>query len=131
MNLCECKCKFDGRKCDLKQKWNNDKCQCERKNPKEHNACEKDYIWSPAIYSCEKTNYLASAIGDSVITCDEIINAADSASTNVPDVTSIASINFHSKKVRYSNRLLYSTYAFASGHITIYNRYYLLSLCKT
>ena len=23
---CECKFKFDGRKCHLNQKWNNDKC---------------------------------------------------------------------------------------------------------
>ena len=26
---CECKCKFDGRKCNTNQKWNNDKCRCE------------------------------------------------------------------------------------------------------
>ena len=25
---CECKCKFDGRKCNSNQKWNNNKCQC-------------------------------------------------------------------------------------------------------
>ena len=24
--LCECKCKFNGRKCNSNQKWNNDKC---------------------------------------------------------------------------------------------------------
>ena len=24
---CECKCKFDGTKCNSDQKWNNDKCQ--------------------------------------------------------------------------------------------------------
>ena len=24
--LCECKCNFDGRKCNSKQWWNNDKC---------------------------------------------------------------------------------------------------------
>ena len=29
----ECKCKFDGRKCNSNQKWNNDKCRCECKNP--------------------------------------------------------------------------------------------------
>ena len=23
---CDCKCKFDGRKCNSYQKWNNDKC---------------------------------------------------------------------------------------------------------
>ena len=30
---CECKCKFDGRKCNSDQKV--------------------DYVWNPAIYSCE------------------------------------------------------------------------------
>ena len=29
---CECKCKFDGRKCNSDQWWNNDKCRCECKN---------------------------------------------------------------------------------------------------
>ena len=29
---CECKCKFDGRKCNSNQCWNNDKCRCECKN---------------------------------------------------------------------------------------------------
>ena len=28
---CECKCRFDGRKCNSNQWWNNDKCQCEFK----------------------------------------------------------------------------------------------------
>ena len=46
---CECNCKSDGRKYNSNQKWNNDKCWCECKNPKEHNACEKDYIWNPSI----------------------------------------------------------------------------------
>ena len=26
---CECKYKFDGRKCNSDQNWNNDKCRCE------------------------------------------------------------------------------------------------------
>ena len=38
---CECKCKFDGRKCNLNQWWDNDKCQCECK--KRH-VCEKIMI---------------------------------------------------------------------------------------
>ena len=29
---CECKCKFDCRKCNSNQKWNNGKCRCECKN---------------------------------------------------------------------------------------------------
>ena len=28
---CECKCKFDGRKCNSDQCWNNDKCRSESK----------------------------------------------------------------------------------------------------
>ena len=98
---CECKCKFEGTKCNSNQKRNNDRCRCECKNPKEHNAREKDYVWNPATCSCENGERLASAIDDSVITCDDIINAADSLSTNVPEnVMSTASINFHNKKVQ-------------------------------
>ena len=40
---CKCKCKCDGRKCNSNQKWNNNNCWCDCKNPKEHNACKKDY----------------------------------------------------------------------------------------
>ena len=42
------------------------------------------------------SDYLAITIDVSVITCDEVINEADSVSTNVStDVTSTVSINFH------------------------------------
>ena len=50
---CECKCSFDGSKCDLDQRWNKNKCLCECKNSKEHNVREKCYIWNPAPYSCK------------------------------------------------------------------------------
>ena len=43
---CECKCKFDGRKCNKNQKWNNNKCRCDCKNSKGHNSCAKDYMWN-------------------------------------------------------------------------------------
>ena len=69
---CECKCKFDGRKCNLNQKCNNDICWSECKNPKKHHVCEKDCIWSSATCSFENGKYLASIIDDSVITCDEM-----------------------------------------------------------
>ena len=77
----ECKFKFDVRNCNSNQKWNIDKCRCECKNPEEHNACEKHYISNPGTCSCENGEYLVSSISDSVITCDEIANAADSVST--------------------------------------------------
>ena len=62
---CQCKCKFDGRKCNSNQWWNNDKCQCECKK---HHICEKDYIWNPAPCNCKNGKYLASIIDNSVIT---------------------------------------------------------------
>ena len=77
---CNCKCKFEGWKCNLNQKRNYDKYGSEWKNPKEHNAIEKDYIWNSPSCSCENGEYLVSTIDDSVIACDEIINAADSVS---------------------------------------------------
>ena len=51
---CECKCKFDGRKCNSNRKWNNNKCRC-----------EEYYIWGPATCSCVNGKYLASIIGNS------------------------------------------------------------------
>ena len=75
----ECKHKFDGRKCNSNQNWNNDKCRCECKK---HNVHDKDYIWNPAIYSCENGKYLASITDDSVIMCDEIKQEAKTIPTN-------------------------------------------------
>ena len=37
---CECKCKFDVRKCNSDQRWSNDKCQCKCKKLC---VCQKDY----------------------------------------------------------------------------------------
>ena len=67
---CKRKCKFDGRK------HNQIKSEIMINadvNVKKHKY-EKDYIWNPAICSCENGKYLASIIDDdSVIMCDEII----------------------------------------------------------
>ena len=66
---CECKCKFDWRKCNSNQKWNKNKCRCEFKK---HHICEKGYIWNPAKCTCKNGKYLASFIDNSVITCDKL-----------------------------------------------------------
>ena len=71
---CKCKYRFNGRKCNSDKWWNNNKCWCECK--KRH-ACEKDYVWNPATWSCENGKYLASVIDDSMISCDEIINVME------------------------------------------------------
>ena len=51
--FCQCKCKFDGRKCNSDQLWNNYKCWCECKTC---HICEKYYIWSPATCSSKLEN---------------------------------------------------------------------------
>ena len=71
---CECKCRFDRRKCNSDQLWNNDKYQCECK---QRNLCGKDNIWNSATCSHENGKYLASIMDDSVITCDKIIELCD------------------------------------------------------
>ena len=35
----------------------------------------KKYVWNPGTCNCENGKYLASIMDDSVITCDELINA--------------------------------------------------------
>ena len=76
---CECKCKFDGRKCNSNQWWNSNKCLCEGK--KQH-IWEKDYIWNPSACSCKNGKYLASIIDVTVIMCDKIIHAHVEAKSN-------------------------------------------------
>ena len=78
---CECKCRFDGRKCNSNQWWNNNKCWCECKK---YNISEKDYIWNPATCNCENGKYLASIMDDSMITCDEVIKPYDEKIKTIP-----------------------------------------------
>ena len=64
--------------------------------------------------------------------CDEIIIVMNNVSTRkvnaiATNVTCTTSINCHGKE---SKRLLYFANSFISGHITIDNYYYLLSLSK-
>ena len=68
---CECKCKFDGRKCNSDQWWNNEKCQCKK------HVCEK-IMFGILLHAVLKNGkYLASIMDDSIITCDEIIEPHD------------------------------------------------------
>ena len=48
---------------------------------------EKGYIWNPSRCACENGKYLERIIGDSVITCDEIIGMTKAIPTkSVPIV---------------------------------------------
>ena len=56
-NSCDCKCKFQGIKCNSNQNWNTNKCWFECKNPIKHNY-EKCYVWNPSRFACEINRYL-------------------------------------------------------------------------
>ena len=90
--ICECKCRFFGRKYNSDQWWNNDKCQCECR--KGH-LCDEHYICIPATCSYEYRKYLAGIMDDSAMMCDEIIEL-DNEETN-----------FNEKKAAYKAQKLY------------------------
>ena len=98
---CECKCKFDERKCNSNQWWNNNRCLCECKK---NHICEKDHIWNPSACSCKNGKYLASIIDVSLITCDKIIDADVEAESNDEaksnnEETKTVSTNFNEKNI--------------------------------
>ena len=97
---CDCKRKFSSTTCNSNQIWNNNKCQCEFKK---YCTCKKDYSWNPSTCICENSRYLKSIADDSVAVCEKVINAMDSASTNVTNTTNVKNtvpINCEDKKVR-------------------------------
>ena len=51
---CNCRCKFNGRKCNSKLTWNIRNCQYESKNPMQHRFCKEDNTWNSSIctYKC-------------------------------------------------------------------------------
>ena len=85
---CECKCKFDGNKCNSDLWLDINKCRCECKK----NICEKVYVWNPATCNCQNRKYLPSIMDDSVIICDEVIEGCDEEMKTIP-------ANFNEKKV--------------------------------
>ena len=98
----ECKCKFDGRKCNSDQWWNNNKCRFECK--KRH-VCKKDYAWNPARCNCENGKYLASIMDNSGIMSDEIIESYDEEIKTIPT-------NFNEKKATCKMQNFYILLAF-------------------
>ena len=79
---CNCKCKFCGTTCNSHQKWNNEAYWCECKN---YCLCTKNYSLNPSTCIYENGKYLEIIADTSVTVCDEIIDATDNVSTNVPN----------------------------------------------
>ena len=93
---CKCKYRVDGRKHNSDWWWNNNKCHCGRK--KRH-VCEKDYVWDPSTCNCQNGNYLASIMDDSMVICDEVIDAdTDVEAKSNNEAKSYDQTNFNGKK---------------------------------
>ena len=71
----------------------------------------KDYVWNPATCNCEHGKYLASIVGDSAITCDEIIESYDETKT-IPT-------NFNEEKTSCKTQKCYILLAFLSITIAL------------
>ena len=105
----ECKCRFDGKKCNSGQWWNNDKCRYECKK---FHICEKDYIWNPSICNYKNGKYLASIMDDSAITCDEVIESYDEETNTIPT-------SFSEKKATCKTQNYYILLAFLLSTIVL------------
>ena len=103
---CDCKCKFNRTICNLSQKQNNKTCQCECRN---YCKCKKDDGWNRSTCICENSKYLTSIANTSATECNKIIfvmHIVSITKTNTiaikkTNIISTASINCHSKTVRY------------------------------
>ena len=100
---CECKCKFDGRKCNSYQQWNSNKCRCVCKKC---HVREKEYIWNPARSSCENGKYLANIMNYLVIIWNKIIEP-------YPEKTKFIPTSFNKKKAMHKTENLYVLLSFS------------------
>lgn len=79
---------------EFESKWSSNKFQCECKSPKKDLVCKENHIWNPSIFTCEINNaYMKSLIKDSVVSCDEIIDAVATLYDDTPETVSINSNN--------------------------------------
>ena len=62
------------------------------------NVCEIDYVQNPATCNCENGKYLAGISDNSVITCDEIIDADAKANDEANPNDDKTKTNFNEKK---------------------------------
>ena len=63
-------------------------------------SCEKDYVWNPALCSCENGKYLASIIDDSMVTCQEVMKSYEEEIKTIPT-------NFNENKVTCKTQRFY------------------------
>ena len=108
---CDCKSKFDSRKCNSNYKWNKECCRCECKNLIKH---AKDFIWDPSTYACEIDKYSKIIVVDSVVTCMR----TDAVALSYEKPIKTAPIYFNEKRCR---KFLFVNCLFTYYHITIDN----------
>ena len=72
---------------------------------KKRHLCEKDYVWNPAICSCENGKYLARIKDYSAVTCNKIIESYN-------EKTKTILTNFNKKYDLKNTKFLYFTCIF-------------------
>ena len=50
------------------------------------NVFEKDYVWNSSKCICENRQYLASIMGDSTITCHEVLKSYNEEIKTIPTI---------------------------------------------
>ena len=69
---CDCKCRFDTKKCNLNLIWNNDQCRCQCKRPLKEYLCKKYCICNPNKCACERdihsNNYTINIANNLILT---------------------------------------------------------------
>ena len=93
---CDCEWRFNSTTCNWNQRWSNDKYQLKGKK---YFTCKKDYSLNPCLCICENGKYLQCIANTSVIVSNEILNIADSISTNVTKTISTNVTNFISANI--------------------------------
>ena len=53
--ICKCKCRLDEKVCHNKQPWNKHKCRSECKKLIDQKLYDKEFIWNPSVYECDKS----------------------------------------------------------------------------
>ena len=78
---------------------------------------QKNYIWNFSTCICENRKYLGFIVGNSVITCDEIIEVTV-PTKSIP--TKTTATNFNIKKVNCKTENFYVLLTFLSITITLF-----------
>ena len=79
--------------------------------------CETRYVWNPSTCIPENGQYLVRIMGDSVITCDEVIDSQDEEIKTIP-------INFNEKNCKTQSFYILLTFLLITITLSIADSIY-------